>query len=187
MPFIVWSQFANAMTMISPFIAWFNHRKNKSETDNKCKITRLLLLHIPVSFCYHLMSAIQAPRKFINMLKITDLSFIHYYAMKVGKVFHQNKKNKLNYDIQLYKLSNTINTLCIIRVCQGNDDTLLRITGLYVCSYNALRGERTINEVSVIGLLSSLLFYYDDNLNKVGHPLFHIFLGVLHHKILKLL
>ena len=183
---IIWTQIANAVSMISPLVSMLFHRKKNSNISiYKNKATKLLLLHIPISFCYHLISAFNSHFRLRNILKIADLSMIHYYALKVCEYFHH--KRKIYYKTQLTKISLCINSLCIIRVCQGHEDTFTRMIGLYICSYNALKDEQGINEIIIIGSVSSALFYFDDYLNNVGHSLFHILLGLLHHKILLLL
>ena len=183
---IIWTQIANAVSMISPFVSMLFHRKkNENLSIHKSKATRLLSIHIPISFCYHLISAFNNHRRIRNILKIADLSLIHYYAIRVCEYFHH--KRKAYYKTYLTKISLCLNSICIIRVCQGHEDTFTRIIGLYICSYNALKDEKGINEIIIIGSVSSALFYFDEHLNNIGHSLFHILLGLLHHKILLLL
>lgn len=183
---IIWTQVANAFSMISPLLTLLFHKNNnKNLSVHKNKATTLLSIHIPISFCYHLISAFNSYICVRSILKIADLSMIHYYALKVCEYFHH--KRNIHYKTRLNKLSLCINSLCIMRVCQGHEDTFVRIIGLYICSYNALKNEQGLNEIIVIGSVSSTLFYFDDHLNHIGHSLFHILLGLLHHKILLLL
>lgn len=184
---IVWTQIANAVSMISPYITMLIHRKqsNKKNGSHKHKATRLLSIHIPISFCYHLISAFNKFLHLRRILKIADLSMIHYYALRVSHYFHQ--KRNMNMKTHLSNVSLCLNSFCIIRVCQGHEDTLARMIGLYICSYNALKGEHGIHEIILIGSLSSGLFYFDDQLYHIGHSVFHVLLGLLHHKILSLL
>lgn len=183
---IIWTQIANAISMISPLVSMLFHRKkNDNLSIHKHKATRLLSIHIPISFCYHLISAFNSHFRIRSILKIADLSMIHYYALKVCEYFHH--KRNIYYKTRLTKISLCLNSLCIIRVCQGHEDTFTRIIGLYICSYNALKDEQGLNEIIIIGSVSSALFYFDEHLNNVGHSLFHILLGLLHHKILLLL
>jgi FlaA1/EpsC-like NDP-sugar epimerase len=185
---IIWTQIANAVSMISPLICMLFHRKSyktKNDINHKSKATRLLSIHIPISFCYHFISAFDRFFHLRNVLKIADLSMIHYYALRISQYFHQ--KRKVNIQTPLSKMSLCINSICIVRVCQGHEDTLTRIIGLYLCSYNALKDEENVSEIITIGSISSALFYFDEHLNNIGHSLFHIMLGLLHHKILVLL
>jgi hypothetical protein len=183
---IIWAQIANAVSMISPLVSMLFHRKkNDNLSVHKNKATRLLSIHIPISFCYHLISALNSHFRIRSILKIADLSMIHYYALTVSELFHH--KRNVYYKTQLTKISQCVNSLCIIRVCQGHEDTFLRIIGLYICSYNALKDEQGLKEIIIIGSVSSALFYFDDHFNNIGHSLFHILLGLLHHKILLLL
>lgn len=185
---VIWTQIANAVTMISPLISWLHHRrkpKDKNVTGCKRNITRLLLCHIPVSFCYHLLSAFTCPTSIRYIFKVADLSMIHYYALKVSTCFHI-KNNRTEQ--RLTTVSQCMNSVCIMRVCQGHEDTLMRIIGLYLCSYDALKDEhKAVPKIALLGGVSSLLFYYDDKLFNLGHPMFHVMLGFLHHEILKLL
>lgn len=183
---IIWTQIANAISMISPLVSMiFHKKKNDNVSIHKDKATKLLSIHIPISFCYHLVSAFNSHFRVRQILKIADLSMIHYYALRICEYFHQ--KRNVYHKTRLTKLSFCINSLCIIRVCQGHEDTFTRLMGLYICSYNALKDEQGLNEIIIIGSVSSALFYFDDHLNNMGHSLFHILLGLLHHKILVLL
>lgn len=183
---VIWTQIANAISMISPLVSMLFHRKKiDCNSIHKNKATRLLFIHIPISFFYHLISAFNSHFRIRSILKIADLTMIHYYALKVCEYFHH--KRNIYYKTQLTKISLCVNSLCIIRVCQGHEDTFTRMIGLYICSYNALKGEQGLNEIIIIGSVSSALFYFDDHLNNIGHSLFHILLGLLHHKILLLL
>jgi hypothetical protein len=187
---IIWTQIANAVSMISPLICMLFHRnKNKHIDKNavslKRKATRLLSIHIPISFCYHFISAFDRFFHLRNLLKIADLSLIHYYALRISHYF--NQKRDVTVQTPLSKMSLCINSMCIVRVCQGHEDTLTRIIGLYLCSYNALKDQENLNEIILVGSISSVLFYYDEHLKNIGHSLFHIMLGLLHHKILVLL
>ena len=182
---IIWTQIANAVTMISPLICMLFHRHTNKNNTHKHKATRLLSIHIPISFCYHFISAFNRFLGLRHVLKIADLSMIHYYALKLSHYFHQ--KRNVCVQSNLSKLSFCINSVCIIRVCHGHEDTFTRIIGLYICSYNALKDEENLREIISIGSVSSVLFYYDEHLKNVGHSLFHVLLGILHHKILLLL
>ncbi len=189
---IIWTQVANAVSMISPFLSMLFHRRqihkeinSRKSTIHKHKATNLLSIHIPISFCYHLISAFNKFFHIRYILKIADLSMIHYYALRISHYFQQ--KRNIITRTHLSNISLCLNSLCIIRVCQGHEDTFTRIVGLYVCSYNALKNEENIHEIILIGTVSSALFYFDDHLNNVGHSLFHLLLGLLHHKILRLL
>lgn len=185
---IIWTQIANAVSMISPFISMLFHKKlnnDRTSISHKHKATNLLSIHIPISFCYHLVSAFNRFLRIRRILKIADLSMIHFYALRISQLFHQ--KRKIIAQTHISNISLCLNSLCIIRVCQGHEDTFARIVGLYICSYNALRNEENLQEIILIGTVSSALFYFDDHLNNLGHSLFHILLGLLHHNILKLL
>jgi hypothetical protein len=161
------------------------HRKQHNLSIHKRKATNLLSVHIPISFCYHLISAFNSHFHLRYILKIADLSMIHIYALKVCEYFH--RKRNIHQRTQLTKISLCLNSLCVVRVCQGHEDTLTRIIGLYVCSYNALKDEQGLGEIVLIGSMSSVLFYFDEHLKSMGHSLFHILLGLLHHKIFLLL
>lgn len=185
---VVWTQLANAFSMISPFICWLCHRKKKNTQDvniHKQKATRLLSLHIPISFIYHFLSAFNVPCFVRQLLKKADLSMIHLYALKLSEYIQQKRKYIVNDNVK--KLSTGINSLCIMRIMQGHEDTLMRLTGLYICSYNTLKNEQNVHEIIIVGSISSLLFYFDDYLSNIGHSFFHMLLGLLHHKLLVLL
>lgn len=182
---IIWTQIANAVSMISPLICMLFHRKTNKYNSHKRKATRLLSIHIPISFCYHFVSAFNRFFRLRYVLKVADLSMIHYYALKLSQYFHQ-KRNK-SVQTLLFKVSFCVNSICIIRVCNGHEDTFTRVVGLYICSYNALKGEENIKDILTIGSVSSVLFYFDEHLKNVGHSLFHLLLGLLHHKVLLLL
>jgi FlaA1/EpsC-like NDP-sugar epimerase len=187
---IIWTQIANAISMVSPLICMLFHRNNNKDTNkNKNKATRLLLIHIPISFSYHFISAFNRFFHLRNILKIADLCMIHYYALRISQYFQQkrNVNVTVNNQTPLSKVSLCINSMCIVRVCQGHEDTLIRMTGLYLCSYNALKDQENLNGIITIGSISSAFFYFDEHLNNIGHSLFHILLGLLHHKILVLL
>jgi hypothetical protein len=187
---IIWTQFANAMTMISPLISCIHHRfRNGQISRSKQILTKWLLIHIPISFGYHLVSAFQTVKQMRCLrkcLKVADLSMIHLYALKTAHVFI--KKHNIKKKLNIHNIALLMNSLCIVRICSGNEDTLVRILGLYVCSYNALCDENksSVREIAALGGVSSALFFFDDNLNSVGHSLFHILLGFLHHSVLKL-
>lgn len=176
-------QLSNAFTMISPLITWLFHRKKS--LGLKHKATRLLLIHIPISFLYHLVSAFNTPVMIVRIFKAADLSLIHIYTVKLCNFFVV--KNNICKQSRLYKFSVFLNTVCIIRVCDGHEDTIMRMVGLYICSYNALKNEPNRNDIALTGFVASSFFYFDDYLLNMGHSLFHLTLGLLHHKVLCLL
>jgi len=192
---IVWPQFANAITMVSPLISWFHHRirmKNTSKKKNKLEVTRLLLVHIPISFGYHMLSAFSVVNNIRTLFKIADLSLIHIYALKASNAL-RNKRLSITYggesniNATLCKASSIMNSICVMRIVSGHEDTLARVLSLYICTYNALKKEPKLTEISKVGAVSSILFIFDEHLMHMGHPTFHIVLGYLHHQILSLL
>lgn len=179
---IVWTQVLNAVTMISPLIALILNSK-KSQIHEKV-VGKTLIVHIPISFAYHMSSALNAPSHTTKTLKIADLSLIHIYAVTVQDTF---KKRRTRFN-RIQSVANVMNKICVYRICRGYEDTLFRLSSLYVGSYSLFAACTRIKKtfLTVLGLSSSLLFYFDDHLMHMGHPTFHILLGFLHNDILEL-
>ena len=175
---VVWSQIANAITMVSPLITWWHHRHKQS---TQCKnLRKTLIRHIPISFMYHLISGLGVNGLTRWVLKACDLCLVHFYALQVNNTLRQKQ-------LPLTKASYVLNTYCILRVCQGHEDTRIRMTSLYICSYDAIRHiDRGKRHILILGSLSSIFFYYDEYLRDMGHSVFHVLLGRLHHKVLML-
>jgi len=178
---IVWTQIANAVSMLSPLMAWWHHRKNKAGT---CGLTRTMICHIPVSFMYHLVSGFGLRGLVRQVLKALDLSLIHIYAVQTSCALMQRMPKA-----PLTNFPTMLNFYCVFRVCQGHEDTGVRMTSLYLCSHTAMRHLQWSKkkQVVLIGGLSSAFFYFDDRLGDWGHSIFHIMLGRLHHEILCLI
>lgn len=180
---IVWTQVLNAITMISPLIALILNSKRRQ--IHKKTVGKILIVHIPISFAYHMSSALNTPIHTTNKLKIADLSLIHVYAITVQDTFKKGRTTRFN---RIQSIANVMNKICIYRICRGYEDTLFRLSSLYVGSYSLFvactRIKKTL--LTLLGLSSSLLFYFDDHLMHMGHPTFHILLGFLHNDILEL-
>lgn len=171
----MWSQLLNALTMISPLVALISGCKKKQ--IHRKTIGKTLIIHIPISFAYHLSCALNGPIDTINTFKTADLSLIHIYAITV----HANMNEKSCDSLQ--NVSKLMNAICVFRVCKGYEDTLFRLASLYVGSYNLVK--RTKKKHTLIGLsvVSSLLFYFDDHVKSLGHPTFHVLLGFIHNHV----
>lgn len=184
MPIVIWTQIANAFTMVSPFIAWWRHRK---VAEKQC-LTRMLAVHIPISFLYHLVSGLNINGVIKGLLKRGDLALIHIYAMQACRAIKRSHSHFTTRMPMLFVMP--LNTYCIIRVCQGYEDTLLRMSSLYICTHDALRYVKALprskTRLILFGTSASVLFYFDDQLKGMGHSLFHIILGPLHHEVLEL-
>lgn len=182
MPIVIWTQIANALTMISPLIVWFKHRNAQKECKELSCLKHMLIIHIPVSFMYHMVSAFNTGRCIRGLLKRADLSLIHIYALKACGAIKRT---------QLSKASTMLNAYCVTRVFQGYEDTKLRISSLYICTHDALRHIKVVDKAKqrliILGVTSSLLFYFDEDLKSMGHSMFHILLGFLHHEVLRLI
>lgn len=188
MPIIVWTQIANAFTMISPLVAWWHHRKkNRNKECHKLlRLRRTLIVHIPVSFMYHFISGLNVNGCVRALLKRCDLSLVHVYALQACKTI---KSLQGNGSLRLAKLSFLLNSYCITRVCRGYEDTKLRMSSLYICTHDAIKHvkcTRTKWCMIILGISSSALFYFDEQLMRMGHSMFHILLGFLHNEILGL-
>ena len=172
---ILWSQFLNAVTMVSPLIALISGCKRKHIHKNP--VGKTLIIHIPISTAYHLSCALNGSINTINTFKTADLSLIHIYAITVHEHMHEHSSETLQ------NVSKIMNAICIFRVCKGYEDTLFRMASLYAGSYNLVK--RTQKKYLLIGLslASSVLFYFDDHIRSLGHPTFHILLGFIHNHL----
>lgn len=63
----------NAVSMISPLIAWIKHKRRKS---NDC-LHKYLPLQIVVSVAYHTCSALSNNNRLVHLLRVIDISSIH--------------------------------------------------------------------------------------------------------------
>lgn len=179
---IVWTQIANAFTMISPLVAWWHHRKREKECCALKRLRRTMIVHIPISFLYHLISGLNIIGCKRGFFKVCDLVLVHVYTLQACHMIKQTPVSTMHLPLLL-------NTYCITRVCRGYEDTKLRMCSLYVCTHDALRKVkcmRSKRRLVALGVSSSMLFYFDNKLMNIGHPLFHVLLGFLHHEILGL-
>jgi hypothetical protein len=191
MPIIVWTQIANAFTMISPLIAWWHHRNTKRQKECRelFRLRRTLILHIPISFLYHMVSGLNVRRCVRGLLKACDLSLVHVYALQACKTIKKIHGNGSLHLSKLPRIPLLLNSYCITRVCRGYEDTKLRMSSLYICTQDAIQHvkcTRTKCRMFLLGAWSSVLFYWDEQMMRMGHSMFHILLGFLHHEILGL-
>lgn len=180
---VIWTQIANAFSMISPLIAWWSKRRHRA-IDIKW-LRRTLIIHIPISFLYHLTSAFHIQGLTRNILKSCDLSLVHVYALQASCAI-RNKLTEFSFKPHKPKVSMVVNIFCIMRVCKGHEDTRLRMSSLYICGHDVVRhigNHKHTPKLIVLGVSSSLLFYFDDSLKNMGHSMFHILLGLLHNEI----
>lgn len=178
---IVWTQLFNAVTMVSPLIALISHIKTNS--IHKRIVGKTLIIHIPISFTYHLTAALNAPVEIVNKFKKADLALIHIYAITAN---HSCKRNSTKSEMLISRtLSSIMNTACTYRVCNGFDNILFRMSSLYVASYNILQKHERKLQLIMLAITSSTCFYFDTYLLGFGHPTFHILLGILQHNILQ--
>jgi hypothetical protein len=83
-----------------------------------------------------------------------------------------------------------LNSFCIVRISSGKDDIIIRMITILVSGNYALSPYKRHNEYKYVlrnGGASLLLYLFDDKFNNLGHSLFHILLGYLHHDVFKLL
>jgi hypothetical protein len=190
MPIIVWTQIANAFTMISPLIAWWHHRGTKRQ--NECRLRRTMIIHIPISFLYHMISGLNVRGCVRALLRTCDLSLVHVYALQACKTIkkvHNNGSLHLSKVSKVSKVPLLLNSYCITRVCRGYEDTKLRMSSLYLCTHDAIKHVKCSRKkwrLVMLGVSSSALFYFDKQMMSMGHCMFHILLGFLHHEILGL-
>lgn len=187
MGIVIWTQIANAFSMISPFIAWWSHRRNQDSKNKHLKrLRRTLIIHIPISFLYHFTSALGIQGLTRNILKSCDLSLVHLYALQARSAITDNVSRFSITSQEKPKLSTLLNLYCVVRVCKGYEDTRLRMTSLYACGHDVVRhvgNHKHTKKMVVLGVSSSILFYFDESLKNMGHSMFHILLGFLHNEI----
>jgi hypothetical protein len=123
-----------------------------------------------------------------------DLLLIHVYSVTSAIELRRNIKQvcrlpEKHCSITIPAASYTMNSVCIYRVLQGHNDTLFRMMSLYVCAYHGLYNcsNEEKGKILDIGYLACALFLLDDKLYGLGHPLFHVILGPLQHRIINLM
>jgi hypothetical protein len=185
---IVWTQIFNAITMISPFISWFKHRHNLRNT----RTHNLLLIHLPLSTLYHLISAFKDGCKIQKILLTLDIALIHAYSLSATNEISKCLNITYNKsELNILRTSYCMNTFCIAHVSihKNNNDinfNLTRITSLFLHSYVPLQKLNVINKLFGLGSISVLLYMFDNKLYNYGHSIFHIILGLLHNRIFEL-
>lgn len=176
-------ELANALSMIAPMFTWLRHRRHRSHQQTH----KLMALQIPISFFYHMSVSILGQCHLSRLLRACDITLIHIYSfvatrtVKRKTILHVNDTDKTFEDMLL-----VWNTYYIFRVCQGHDDSLVRIIGIYASSVYAVFGKKETVMLTGIGSLCSLLYIFDNRLNNMGHSLFHIALGGLYDCVLRL-
>lgn len=178
---VIWTQVLNAVTMLSPLVALIVNCKKKriyKRTPGKT-----LIVHIPISIAYHLSSALNVPMPITNKFKKADLALIHIYTVTVHETW-SDSMTRMCWGFG--KLSCVMNTMCVFRVVQGHSDTIFRLASLYASSFNLLNRIRRKTTVVLLGIASSVLFYFDDQFLYLGHPAFHVLLGFIHNHVFQL-
>lgn len=196
---IYWAQLANSITMISPFVSWLYHRR-KSRILRKhttLHVSRLMIVHIPISVLYHGFAAFGIMKPVYGVLKAADLSLIHLHAMVVARLlwgkqrvdYNHGQKHAGQYHAMMciLRASETLNILSIYKICRAKENILMRLCSLYLSGACTLPMEKKCSEVAMVGLISSSLYALDDRLKNTGHAMFHIVLGYLHHITISML
>lgn len=171
-------ELANALSMISPLICWFKQRCRHSAK----RMHKLMVLHIPVSFAYHMACALPFLKKrvlLVRILKSCDLIFIHIFSLIAAREVRINPCYK-NTESCNFIIPKILNSICMFRIAIGNEDTMLRIVSLYTCAIYAVKGYSPykVSRLAVTGSVACALFLLDEHLCYLGHSSFHIVLGV---------
>lgn len=181
-------QLLNALTMVSPLYVWM--RKRKSHVNNlfhKC-----LIIHIPVSFLYHLFQGLCIQGRTTQTLKVVDCIFVHLYTIICNVGITTYKKIKFTrFETYTRRVTHTLNMSCVLRMVKNPillDDVLFsfeRILALGILSVSTLRHTEQCKNGCLNGLSCASLFIGDRYLAGYGHCLFHVLLGCLHNTVYK--
>lgn len=180
---VVWTQLLNAITMASPFYFWLKNRKKHRQK----LMHKFLLLHIPISFGFHVVCSFGIKGIMCNFLKLMDLSMIHIYSIVSAREIKLTNKPILQKKEKIFleNLGILLNVCCVLEICKGynHEHELFRIASIIVMGYSTLCYNQNLLKITKLGLLSSLCYLLDEHLYNLGHPLFHIMLGGLYNEL----
>lgn len=180
---IIFSELANALSMLSPLVCWFRHRRRHAHT----RLHKMMIVHIPISALYHLSCALPRCKAGVavvrRVLRIADLVLIHVFSLTAAEDAGTVPRAAKAY-----------NGLCIYRTVRGHDDTLLRLGAVSTCAYFGLRHyasksrseKKKVMQLCSTGTLACALYVLDAHLHHVGHSLFHVVLGMFQSQLFDL-
>jgi hypothetical protein len=185
-------QILNALTMVSPLWVWFNKRRSHKHLA----FHKLLILHIPVSFMYHLLQGIKGlipiSHRLIVIFKVADCAMIHGYTTLCNMgitTYHRMRFTR--WESIARRATHCMNISCIVnmvrepKVIDNAMFSILRVVAIGTLSSSTLSHTDQRFAGTLYGTLCALLFMVDSKLADYGHCLFHLALGGLHHTIYK--
>lgn len=178
-----WHQVLNAITMVSPLWVWMHRRK----THSHVKFHKFLKYHIPCSITYHLTQCFFTNSVLARFLKLCDCIMVHIHASlcNIDIITYNNIKISLPESV-VRKSAYSLNYLCIVRMIRQPriiDNVVFsveRIIAMGVLSCSTLTHTNQMRNGAIIGASSAALYIADNALAQLGHPCFHILLGLLH-------
>lgn len=181
-----WYELANAVTMISPLICWLYHRRTAKRHHNVRQLHRFMIVHIPISVAYHGFSAIGVHHKTIGLLRIVDLALIQIHALLATSALWSKQRQHYLGAIcrprrMAFRLSQALNIQVASQLAFGTEHMVLRLGSLYLSAFCTVPFEPAYKPLTVVGIVSSMLYITDTYFHGLGHPTFHILLGYFHH------
>lgn len=147
----------NAVSMIFPLLAWRKHRR----TSNS-KLKSLMLLHIPISFTFHLLKSFHNRSPTLDRLFKMDILCIHASSV-ISSLENSTTKSPI-----LPLVSIPFHIYSFLKPLNKN----LRCSLIVLNNANVIRRCKIINICIRDGSLA-LICYLSQG---IGHPIFHIFL-----------
>ena len=141
----------NAVSMIFPLFAWRKHRRT---TNSRLK--SLMLIHIPISFTFHLLKSFHSRSPTIDTFFKMDILCIHASSM-ISSLEHSRipALTLLSLPFHIYSFLQPLNKK-------------LRCSLIVVDNIYYLRKIKVLRDGSI-----ALICYLSQG---IGHPIFHIFL-----------
>lgn len=148
-----------------------------------------MIFHIPISIAYHGLSGLHLLKSVIPVLRVLDLSLVHLHALTTAgtiwkKQCMQSKTIPLSRRL-MFRSSEVMHIWIVLRVWHGYANTLQRLTALCMSCVCTIPYQKQSHVLATTGIVSSMLYIFDEQLLGLGHPTFHILLGYFHHLLIK--